>query len=153
MQNTVNKTLVVAFQAIRISGSTKIVQQPRLFAIDSIQSTLILLDEAVAIFVETFRLMWLEELGLYAVNSPTCDRLLQRNESVTSTIGADYKTEKVVDYVLPYTAFDLTPAPLVLNESMNYFLSSGPSTASMYLAERFYRRLTSSSTTNVTFSA
>lgn len=72
-------------------------------------------------FEEAFRLEWNEDLAFHTLSSATHSELVNESASVIFTISSGLSDDKVFNYTLPYSAFDLQLAPPLVNETTYYF--------------------------------
>lgn len=93
----------------------------RNFIIDSTMPQIWTATDACKMFEDACRLSWNSDLELYVINDTTHYLLVQENPTVTFTIGATPQDGGAVNYTLPYSAFDLTLAPPLVNSRTYYF--------------------------------
>jgi hypothetical protein len=125
-----SRDIVVALQSVTTPSQIKSSPNPTLLLpspiyayMDATIAEIWLPTEACKAFESEFRLVYDSTTELYLVNGTLHQKLLERNPSITFTIGTDLSDGKTVSIELPYAAFDLTAKPpyRYLSEESNYF--------------------------------
>ena len=93
---------------------------------------------ACIVFERVFGLNWDETAQLYLINSTTHDRLLQLNESVTFSLGSSRHEDAIVNFTLPYSAFDLNISYPLVEEQSYYFPLKRASEREQYVLGRIF---------------
>jgi hypothetical protein len=93
---------------------------------------------ACTVFERVFGLNWDETAQLYLINSTTHDRLLQLNESVTFSLSSSRHEDAVVNFTLPYSAFDLNISYPLVEEQSYYFPLKRASKREQYVLGRTF---------------
>ncbi|KAF2719666.1 acid protease [Polychaeton citri CBS 116435] len=125
-----DRDLVVAIQSISTASQiesspnpTELLQNPVYAYIDSTVPQIWLPLEACQAFEREFGLVYNNQSELYIVNDTLHDKLVERNASVTFTLGQTFDDGPTVQITLPYSAFDLTASSPYygLAENTTYF--------------------------------
>jgi hypothetical protein len=107
--------------------------------IDSAIPQIWLPSSACTIFEHVFGLEWDDTTQLYLINTTAHDRLLELNSSVTFSLTSSRSQNVVVNFTLPYSAFDLNVSyPIVSKEQGYYFPLKRASEASQYVFGRTF---------------
>jgi hypothetical protein len=91
-----------------------------------------------AVFERIFGLDWDDTAQLYLINSTTHDRLLEVNQSVTFSLSSTRHGDAVVDFELPYSAFDLNVSYPLVEEQTYYFPLKRASKQDRYVLGRAF---------------
>ncbi|KAF2211723.1 hypothetical protein CERZMDRAFT_98156 [Cercospora zeae-maydis SCOH1-5] len=112
------RDLLVAINSITTSSdidsspvATELLPNPVYAYIDSTVPDIWLPVEACRAFEVEFGISYDNTTKLYIVNETLHDTLLERNASVTFTLGQTFQSSPMVRITLPYASFDLTAKP------------------------------------------
>lgn len=117
-----NRDLVVQVQKIVIPGATptSLLPTPIPAFIDSTVPYIWLPKSACSLFESAFGLVWDESTELYLLNETQQTALQTQNASITFSIG-NLTSSTTVDITFPYSAFELTAAYPLVENSTKYF--------------------------------
>lgn len=111
--------------------------RPPFFTVDSDVPHLWLPQEGCQLFEAAFGLIWDDSLELYLVNDTTHARLLSENPEVNLSIG-NPPLQELVNYTLPYSAFDLRLTSPFVDKSTHYFPLKRASSPAEYMLGRTF---------------
>jgi hypothetical protein len=116
-----NRELVVQLQRI-VTGTTpkSLLPSPIPIFIDSTVPHIWLPTSACSLFENAFGLVWDETTELYLLNENQQTALQTQNASITFSIG-NLTSSTTVDITFPYSAFELTVAYPIVENSTKYF--------------------------------
>ena len=121
----VSRDLLVGLQSITATysgGSTLLMPSGGIFAlVDSTLPYTWLPVDACQAFESAFGLIWDTKSELYLVNETLHKTLLAQNPRFTFKIGISKVGGKSVDFVLPYSAFDLEIKQPFVQNATRYF--------------------------------
>jgi hypothetical protein len=120
------------------SGEITSIENIESVGIDSALPQIWLPMSACAVFERVFALDWDEAAQLYLINSTTHDRLLQLNESVTFSLSSSRNHNAIVNFTLPYSAFDLNVSYPLVEEQSYYFPLKRASKTDQYVLGRTF---------------
>lgn len=91
-------------------------------------------------FEQAFNLQWVQEFGLYLIDSDTHTNNSAKNPNVTFTLGDSITGGPTFDIVLPYSSFDLTATFPYVPETMHYFpLQPAHNSSQVVLGRAFFQ--------------
>ncbi|KAI4962063.1 hypothetical protein J4E86_001095 [Alternaria arbusti] len=111
--------------------------RPPVFTVDSDVPHIWLPQEGCQLFEAAFGLIWDDSLELYLVNDTTHARLLSENPEVNLSIG-NPPLQELVNYTLPYSAFDLRLTSPFVDDSTHYFPLKRASSPAEYMLGRTF---------------
>jgi len=138
-----NASFGIALDAISITGGASwepdkdSSSHPPVFTVDSDVPHIWLPQEGCQLFEAAFGLIWDDSLELYLVNDTTHARLLSENPEVKFSSGVS-SLEQLVNYTLPYSAFDLQLAYPIVDNSTHYFPLKRASSPAEYMLGRTF---------------
>ena len=140
MAEDITRDLVVSLQSISYSGSNSAVLLSESIHtyIDSTDPNLWLPKEACDAFEKAFGLTLDPASGLYLVNDTHRQTLLSTNAQVTFRLSDVKSGGDTVSVVLPYSAFDLTAGPPLVDKSSHYFPLKRANSTTQYTLGRVF---------------
>jgi hypothetical protein len=116
------RPILLGIESITL-GSTKLLSEPIITALDSLVSQIWLPISACKAFELAFGLVWNETYSLYILDNAQHEALLAQNASITFTLSTGISdSPDRLDITLPYAAFDLEASyPLAGNDTVRYF--------------------------------
>jgi hypothetical protein len=109
----------------------------RLTLLDSTIGHIWLPPVACQRFEDVFGIQWDSTSNLYFISEELHEELIDRNPSVTITLGSNSSSADIVSIKMPYQAFDATARwPLSPNSSMRYFPIRRAADPSLYVLGR-----------------
>ncbi|KAF2229803.1 acid protease, partial [Viridothelium virens] len=118
-----SRDLVIGVQSIKTDApnNSSLLTEGISAFIDSLVPEFWLPLEVCTAFEQAFGLTWNETESRYLLNDSAHNALVDLNPNVTFTLGAESSGGDNVNIVFPYTSFDLTATPPLVNKSSSYF--------------------------------